>query len=87
MAYLFGLFLGAVLGLTVMGSGLAWVIRRAIRSVDFNVSVGIAMLVLALFVGVANSGDLPADPAKAATFLVAALAAYFIVVTLPRRRA
>lgn len=77
-AYQIGELIGAVIGLVLLGSGLAWVYRRLLRA-EWTISVGLALLTLALVAGVTNSDPSRPYLATVLVYLVAAIPAFFIM--------
>lgn len=82
-----GAIAGMVLGMALLGVALAWVMRLVVRSLDYRVSVVIAMVVLAVLAGFTNSDASRPYLLTAGLYLLAGIPAYFIVMlTRPRGR-
>jgi len=79
-AYDIGEIFGAVIGMMLLGAGVSWIIRRIWKGADFNISVALAMLLLAVAAGFTNA---PGGRPYIVTVLiygVAGVLAFFVVV-------
>lgn len=85
-AYHIGELIGSAIGMVLIGSGAAWAIRRLISTVDFRISVGAAMAILAILAGFTNSQGGRSYLETVAMYGAAGIVAYFAVVMAWRRQ-
>lgn len=85
MAYLLGWLLGAVVGMSLLGAGVGWVIRRLFPRIDFGLSIACAMLITAFGAGLTNSSEDRPYWLTVSVYLAAGIMAFFIILAFHRR--